>query len=127
MYNDSVFNERFIIDGGGTVGLGSVKLTVPASQRHDGTEGNGARVQYTGTSSPTIVLKRNDVTVEWLELDLSSAGSGVLSGINFGANAHTDVFFNNNIVRDLKDQSGDVNGIYIYGSGGGSNLSRINL
>ena len=121
VYNDSVFNERFIIDGGGTVGLGSVKLTVPASQRHDGTEGNGARVQYTGTSSPTIVLKRNDVTVEWLELDLSSAGSGVLSGINFGANAHTDVFFNNNIVRDLKDQSGDVNGIYVWGSGSGSN------
>ena len=121
VYNDSVFNERFIIDGGGTVGLGSVKLTVPSSQRHDGTENSGARIQYTGTSSPTIVLKRNDVTVEWLELDLSSTGSGVLSGINFGANAHTDVFFKHNIVRDLKDQSNDVNGIYVWGSGSGSN------
>ena len=121
VYNDSVLNERFIIDGGGTVGLDSVKLTSPSSQRHDGTENSGARIQYTGSTSPTVVLKRNDVTVEWLEFDLSRTGSGVLSGMNFGANAHTDVFFKHNIVRDLKNQSNDVNGIYVWGSGSGSN------
>lgn len=121
VYNDSTFDERVVIDGGTSIGLSSVKLTAPSSERHDGKSGTGARIQYSGSSSPSFILKRSDLTVEWLELDLSDAGSGVLSCVNFGANAHTDVFFKNNIVHDLIDSSADGQGIYIWGTGSASN------
>lgn len=120
-YGDSDFDEKVTIDGGVSIGLASVKLTVPEAQRHDGTEGSGVVIQYSGTSTPSFVLKRSTLTVEWIEFDLSSAGSGVLSCVNFGSNAHTNVFFKNNIIHDLVNQSGDVNGIYIYGTGNSSN------
>jgi hypothetical protein len=39
MYDDTAFDESVTIDGGGTVGLNSIKLTVPVGERHDGTAG----------------------------------------------------------------------------------------
>ena len=74
-YNDSVFNEEVTINGGGTVGLSSLKLTVPESERHDGTAGSGARNVHSGGSytgghciSIDIDAMPNDVTIEWLEM-----------------------------------------------------------
>ena len=126
VYNDSTFDERVVIDGGSSTMLNSVKLTVPSAQRHDGKAGTGAKIQYSGSvSAPSFILKRSDLTVEWLELDMSSAGSGVLSAVNLGANAHTNVFFRNNIIHNLHQQSGDVNGIYVYNSGSSSNTRYI--
>jgi hypothetical protein len=43
-YNDSAFDESVTIDGGATIGLASVTLTVAAGERHDGTAGTGARL-----------------------------------------------------------------------------------
>ena len=76
MYNDSAFTESnatVTIDGGGTVGLNSVKLSVASGQRHDGTAGTGARFQH---SSGTVAMMdlfplagTNKLIVEWLEVD----------------------------------------------------------
>ena len=120
-YNDSTFNEQVIIDGGGTVGLSSVKLTVPSSQRHEGKAGTGTKIEYTGSASISFLIKRSNITVEWLELDLSSCGSTVSSGLNFGANSTQEVYFTNNLIHDLKTQSVHIHGIYVWGTGSSSN------
>lgn len=68
-YNDSAFDESVTIDGGGTVGLNSVTLTVPSGERHDGTAGTGARLVSSADGSSGIAISTQPVTVKWLEID----------------------------------------------------------
>lgn len=92
-YDDSVFNEFVTIDGGGTIGLSKVVLSVEASSRHDGTAGTGARIvcsaSVTSDIVATVPLAGTDkLTVEWLEINgnnqsfsnnracISNAGAG---------------------------------------------------
>lgn len=70
-YDDSVFNEAVIINGGTTVGLSSITLSVASGERHTGVAGTGARIVYTGGSVTDIIQTYNldlPVTVEWLEI-----------------------------------------------------------
>ena len=85
VYNDSVFDETFTIDGGASVGLNSIKLTVASSDRHDGTAGSGARLIKSTTTAGYIVTIDTTVsptTMEWLEISSSSTfnNSGSSSG-----------------------------------------------
>lgn len=113
-YNDSTFDEKVTIDGGGSVGLSSVKLTAPASERHDGTAGSGVRIQYSGTESIGFLVKRSQCTVEWLEMDYTNVGSPLSSGLNFGAGSTQEVYVKNNIVHGIKTQSNHIHGIYVW-------------
>ncbi|MCE9552379.1 MAG: hypothetical protein K8T91_03255 [Planctomycetes bacterium] len=65
-YNDSVFNEDLLIDGGSTVGLIAITLTAAGGQQHNGTARTGARntVDHTGMD----VLSTVPTTVEKLEV-----------------------------------------------------------
>ena len=112
------------VDGGGTVGLDSVKLTVPSSQRHDGTENSGVKIQTTGSGLHSFLIKRSQFTVEWLELDLSSAAASVGSGFNFGANSQQDVYIKNNLLHDLVTQSNHIHGIYVWHANGDASNTR---
>lgn len=80
-YNDSVFDETVTINGGGTVGLTTVTLTVASGQRHDGTAGTGARIIRTAAATPITVDRgdTNPTTVSWLEITRSVAGGGATS------------------------------------------------
>lgn len=71
MYDDSAFNEDVTIDGGDTVSLASRVLTVPSSQRHDGTAGTGARIVRTVDVGECIEVAIAPTTVEWLEINMS--------------------------------------------------------
>ena len=78
-YNDSVFDESVNINGGGTVGLAAVTLSVAAGQRHDGTAGSGARIVRTASTSSILTLTGTStriVTLEWLEVTSTASGSG---------------------------------------------------
>lgn len=68
-YNDSPFNELINITGVLST-LNSIILTVPPSQRHNGTPGTGATItrNSTGTVITCNVLKQ--ITIEWLEINL---------------------------------------------------------
>ena len=74
-YDDSDFTETtsLIFDDGGTVQLDKMLLTVPVGQRHDGTAGSGAQVNFAAGASwkmfygPGIGVPM-ERTVEWLEL-----------------------------------------------------------
>jgi len=66
-YNQ-VYNEATVtINGGGTVGLASRKLSVAVGNRHNGTAGTGARFNNNGS----IFLESTiaNTILEWLEVD----------------------------------------------------------
>ena len=82
-YDDSDFDMQgdFTLNGGCTLGLDSVRLSVAAGERHDGSAGTGVRV-YTSTTTAYrfyLVAISEDtapyaLTMEWLELDGSDEG-----------------------------------------------------
>lgn len=77
MYDDSAFDESVTINGGGTLGLSSVKLSVAAAERHDGTAGTGAR--FVMTTPKVITINPPNTTagsgiLEWFEYDGNGVG-----------------------------------------------------
>jgi len=85
MYADSTFTgAQTTIDGGTSIGgssgqdLNSVKLTVAAASRHDGTAESGALLKPTSGSGhgvAIIKIARDDFTIEWLDLSMDSLDS----------------------------------------------------
>lgn len=119
-YNDSAFDEAVTIDGGGTLGLVGVKLTVPEAERHDGTAGTGARiVEGASTSTPMIFMAPGatsvgPVTVEWMELDgNNNVDNTLLAFQNYTSEtAGDDVLIKHNIIHDtLLSTGGERHGI----------------
>lgn len=89
-WNDAVFDEAVTINDGGTVTLNSIKLTVASGERHDGTDGSGARIVMSASGSP-IIQYNVDITgeVEWLEIDGNHVNG---TQIGFGADGtHSSV------------------------------------
>ena len=124
-YNDSTFDEQVTIDGGGSVGLSSVKLTAPASERHNGTANSGVKIEYTGSTANSFVIKRSQCTVEWLELDMSSSGSSCNVGVSFGNYSASDAYLRNCIIHDLVTKTNHLHGIYVWGYGAASGSRYI--
>jgi len=75
-YNDSVFDETFTVDGGSTVGLASIRLSVASGERHDGTAGNGARIVRTAARVEVALESSVNTTMEWIEVDANGNGDG---------------------------------------------------
>lgn len=99
-YNDSAFDEFVTINGGGTVGLNSVKLTVPSAERHDGTAGTGARNVRTGNLA---FLATVACTIEWLEIDMGQTYGLTVVDFRSGGTA------GNLLVHGLGNSSGNHN------------------
>lgn len=98
MYNDSAFDESPTINGGGTIGLSSRTLTVASADRHDGTEGTGARIVRTTTVTTGIYSNIINTTFEWFEYDANG-------------NQHTSIIRVNrpyNVVRNCISHGGTV-------------------
>lgn len=79
-YNDSAFDESVTINGGGTVGLTSVTLSVAAGERHDGTAGTGARIVRSNVDTTLMMIDRGNSTitqVDWLEFDQSAVTGNI--------------------------------------------------
>ena len=104
-YNDSDFTESVTINGGATVGLNSLKLSVASGERHDGTQGTGARILGAYTQSTTTVNGNFSSTIEWLDLDGNSQLVSVLATWTSTAIA----VFNNLLVHDVAGGSSGSN------------------
>ncbi|WP_455387614.1 hypothetical protein [Petrachloros mirabilis] len=76
-YADSDFNEAVTINGGGTVGLNSIRLSVAAGQRHTGTENTGARIAKSAYGWCIEDAGTIPVIIEWLEF----AGLGAAASV----------------------------------------------
>ena len=128
-HNDSVFSEYVQINGGGTVGLASVKLSVHSGSRHDGTAGTGARIVPTSTPSGVGIVNiyRDDVTVEWLEISGASVTSNGFYGVRITSDADSNIFIRNNIIHDMNDASTVSIGIADAGGGGTSRYIMNNF
>ena len=118
-HNDSVFAETVVINGGGTVGLGSIRLSVHSGSRHDGTAGTGARMVPVGSATSGIVsISRNAVTVEWLEMSGASITAGGNIGVRVLSTATTNIYVKNNLIHDIDSTySSECAGVYINGAG----------
>ena len=99
-YKDSNFNEAFTINGGGTVGLDSVKLTAPAGQRHDGTAGSGVVNVYNSGTQSTSIISRQNCTISFMEYHMGS-NSINNRAITASTSAYTDIVFSQNIIHNL--------------------------
>ena len=85
MYADSTFTgATTTINGGSDIGgsasdeLASVKLTVHADSRHDGTAESGALLKPTsaaGHNTGIISIAVDNVTIEWLDISMDSLDS----------------------------------------------------
>ena len=74
-YNDSNFTATNI-NGGGTVGLSSITLTVHPDHRHDGTVGTGAHVTYSWYwRFSSISVSIANTLVEWFSVKLNGTGN----------------------------------------------------
>ncbi len=104
-YADSDFDEAVTVDGGDTIGLASVELTVASAERHDGTAGTGAVLVMSAAKRVIISppAGAGPTTFRWLELDLNDKvyGNNVspLKFLNNGSfnediRAHTFLFHN---------------------------------
>lgn len=82
-YNDSPFDEGVTVDGGATVGLNSVKLSVAVGHRHDGTAGTGARMVCTADRK---YQHSRFAVLEWLEFDFNGFGNNQAIEVASGAN-----------------------------------------
>lgn len=94
-YDDAAFDETFTINGGGTVGLNGVTLSVASGERHDGTAGTGARIVRTGSGTAATLTPPSGMAaydINWLEVDVNgqSAAQAVLKN------------FSNSIISSLR-------------------------
>jgi len=104
MYNDSVFDESGININEIAANVASIELTVAPGERHDGTEGTGARIVRTGGGQVFSQLVVN-THVKWLEIDIngntgSAAGICEISGLSNTSHLNS---FQNMIVHGVND------------------------
>jgi hypothetical protein len=114
-YNDSTFDEYVTINGGGTVGLSSVTITVAETERHDGTAGSGARNVRTANGGFVITTVGRQVSLLWLEIDAN--GQGTTGGVYNGTGSNTDLItIGNMIIHDSTANNSSNRAIYGTGS-----------
>jgi len=102
-YNDSIFNESPVLDGGSSVGLSSVLLTSADTEKHDGTENTGVRLD--GLSSICISLYfPSNIRGEVSWIDIYSPNGSNPTCVRLPGNLNTDLHLSNCIVRDVVNQ-----------------------
>ena len=110
----------------GATSIGNIKLTVADGERHGGDESSGVTIAYTGTSRKTIQINRDDVTVEWLVLDFTSANNANYDGIFVENSKDTDIIIRNNILHGYDSQNDRVMGIKMANGNSSSTESVLN-
>lgn len=119
-YKDSNFNEAFTINGGGTVGLASVKLTAPAGQRHDGTAGSGVVNVYNSATQSTSVISRQNTTISFLEYHMGTNSSNNRA-LTVSSSAYSNIIFSQNIIHNL---TGSFPQAIVFDNGNSSSDTR---
>ena len=86
-YNDSEFDEVVNINGGSTVGLTKITLTVASGHRHTGTAGTGCRIVRSATSNEIVQWGSSNSSRDfaWWEIDNNGyRGQAVLNSFMSG-------------------------------------------
>ena len=134
MYADSTFTgAQTTIDGGTSIGgssgqdLNSVKLTVAAGNRHDGTAESGVLLKPTAGATHNvgiIKVERDDFTIEWLDISLDSLDSTTTNkAIQLGGGGNCIV--RNNLIHDKGGNPGSSGPTMIQGTTTGSSGDNV--
>ena len=132
-YNDSTFTETFSLNSGSTIGLFSVNLTAPKSERHDGTAGSGVTITQPGSYQKISVTADVPVSFEYLIFDQAGTFGATMtinsasylfhmsrciihSGKNWMVRNFSTAIIDNSIFYDSGDSGGQ--GASIFSSGG---------
>jgi len=83
-YANAAFDESVGFTGGSTIGLNSTKLTVPESERHDGTAGSGTRNVRTGANGFSPNASSIAITIEWFEIDMGDNSGDAINDSDTG-------------------------------------------
>jgi len=137
MYADSTFTgATTTINGGSDIGgsasdeLASVKLTVHADSRHDGTAESGALLKPTsgsGHNQGIIRIAVDNVTIEWLDISLDSLDSEntnkaiVLTGTN------DDCILRNMLLHDKNGNPGNTGPLTIHTTNAGATSDTLTI
>jgi len=111
IWNDATIDDKLSLNGGsGYSALNSVTLTVASGERHDGTDGSGARIVSTA-SGPVIDIARTGFAykIEWLEI--TQSGFDPSSTQNYG-------------IKFGQDDDPVISNVLIYGLVGSTNSGR---
>ncbi len=119
IFNDSVYDEETVFSDNGASNPDSIKLTVPTSERHNGTAGNGARIVRVAAPVTAMVLNliaKTPITVEWLEID-----AGDLGTLLIGDTSDTDTVLQGIIGHNTE---GLIGGTQVAINGSGSRMQN---
>ena len=122
-YNDSVFAHGILEITDTTLGAsGTLRFTVPTSERHDGTAGTGFRIQFTPGGGGNILgfNSTHIVDLDGIELIGVDSHGSTVNLLQWVAGASGK--FQNCIVHDFTNGAGGARGIGI----GAGNLDIIN-
>ena len=100
-YDDSAFDENVTLNGGTTIVLTSVTLTVASAERHDGTVGNGARMVQAAATNSLLISGTLTQTVKWLEVDGQGNNGNPIVTLGGSADVSTKAI-QNMIVHDAE-------------------------
>ena len=105
-YNDSAFNESVTINDANPA---SITLTVPESERHDGTAGTGARIVHSTNFTTSIAIVVANTTVSWLEIDGADYNFATFVKLHTGAATRATIA--NSLLHDGTRNNGSPYGI----------------
>lgn len=105
-YNDSAFDESVTYNDGTP---DSVKITVPVGERHDGTEGTGARI--VATAGGRQIRLDIPIIIEWLEFDHNGNISQALGTIR-GVSSTGQIIANTILHGGTRSDGNDVRAIH---------------
>jgi hypothetical protein len=106
-YNDSALSQsNFVVNGGGTIGLGSVKMTVAAGERHEGVAGTGMELTLTsgGQVAQMGPNTPGNITWEWFELKCTATNVTICIQSNGGGTTVNTI--RNFILHGLRSTGG---------------------
>ena len=137
MYADSTFTgATTTIDGGTSIGgsagqdLNSVKLTVAAASRHDGTAESGALLKPTsgsGHNQGIIRINVDNVTVEWLDISLDSLDSTNTNKAITLAGTNDDCILRNMLIHDKGGNPGSTGPFMIHTLNAGATSDTLTI
>ena len=120
------------INGGGTIGLASIKLTVASGERHDGTAGTGVLINRSAGGSAVAIISvqasnlSGIIDVEWLEVTEASASAVDLQKAVIYMFDNTETMsVQRCLVHDFEIFTDkETHGIAIFGDSGANNISN---
>ena len=123
---DSTFTSDSRVQFTSKQSLASVKLTVHADSRHDGTAGGGVVIRptaYAGAANGVIEPNIDNFIIEWLEIDLS--GTNTTKGIYFKGTNDDNIVRNNILHSRTGNPTSDP--IFAMHMSGGASASSDTL